>query len=83
MINKNDWRLQGQEKYLKGAILNFKKYAKYSQNWDHDHCEFCWTKLTLDGLQDALDEGYASGVFATSKIFSNGLYCSCLNNPHK
>ena len=56
MINKNDWRLQGQEKYLKGVTLYFKKYIKYSENWDNDHCEFCWMKFSADGLNDALDE---------------------------
>ena len=31
MIEKNDWRLQGQEKYLKDKILYHKKYTKYSE----------------------------------------------------
>ena len=29
MIEKNDWRLQGQEDYLKGENLYYKKYIKY------------------------------------------------------
>ena len=60
MIVKNDWRLQGQEKYLKGVTLYLKKYIKISDAWDHDHCEFCWTKFSLEGSPDDLDEGYAT-----------------------
>lgn len=33
-----DWRLQGQEKYLQGKTFIFKRiFVK-----GHDHCEFCW-----------------------------------------
>jgi len=40
--------------------------------------------LSMKDMQQRITiTGYASGVFVTSKIFSNGLYCSCLNNPHK
>ena len=37
----DDWRLFNQEEYLKGKDLVFKKYTKYRNDWDHDHCEFC------------------------------------------
>jgi hypothetical protein len=59
MIDKKDWRLQGQEKYLKGVSLNLKKYSTYHDAWDHDHCEFCWAKFSLKGSSEDLDEGYA------------------------
>jgi hypothetical protein len=60
MIDKNDWRLQGQEKYLKGVTLYLKKYMENSDTWEHDHCEFCWVKFSHAGLPDDLDEGYAT-----------------------
>ena len=60
MIDKNDWRLQGQEKYLKGVTLYLKKYIKCCNTWDHDHCEFCWAKFSLEDSPDDLDEGYAT-----------------------
>jgi len=60
MIKDNDWRLQGQEKYLKGVTLYLKKYYKYKGTCDHDHCEFCWAKFSIEGLPDAIDEGYAT-----------------------
>ena len=57
MIDKKDWRLQDQDKYLKGVSLNLKKYIKYRDAWDHDHCEFSWAKFSLEGSSDGLDEG--------------------------
>ena len=54
-----DWRLQGQEKYLKNAVLERRKYQLYRQGWDHDHCEFCGVKFSLDAA-DALQIGYAT-----------------------
>ena len=60
MTDKNDWRLQGQEKYLKGVTLYLKKYMENSDTWEHDHCEFCWDKFSLKGLSGGPDEGYAT-----------------------
>ncbi len=57
----NDWRLQGQEKYLHGITLFWKKYRRYSEAWDHDHCEFCGSKFAeQDAITGALHEGYAT-----------------------
>lgn len=58
MIEKNDWRLQGQEAYLKNVPLYFIPFAPYSPEWDHEHCEFCWAKFYLDG--ENLKEGYCT-----------------------
>lgn len=59
MINSNDWRLQGQENYLMGAILFYKNYADRKTATDHDHCEFCGTKFS-DTIPDALKIGYTT-----------------------
>ncbi len=53
---KNDWRLNGQEEYLKGALLHF---SKYESNTDHDHCEFCLDKFS-NSIPGSLTEGYAT-----------------------
>ncbi|MDR1101375.1 MAG: hypothetical protein LBL34_03360 [Clostridiales bacterium] len=56
MVEKNDWRLQSQDKYLKGAELKKKEYKPASETWDHDHCVFCNEKFMLkDGC---LKQGY-------------------------
>lgn len=57
----NDWREQGQEKYLDGKEFKRQQYTKYNSNWDHDHCEFCGAKFCENIQdQDCLHEGYAS-----------------------
>jgi hypothetical protein len=45
MANEEDWRLRGQEVYLQGATLIRKSYKAWSDEWEHDHCEFCWAKF--------------------------------------
>lgn len=58
MIEKDDWRLRGQEKYLSGKTLYFRKWAAPRKEWDHDHCEFCWEKFS--DFPDTLHEGYTT-----------------------
>ncbi|HPQ41598.1 MAG TPA: hypothetical protein PLV45_14595 [bacterium] len=60
MVEKNEWRLTNQEKYLKGLTLMYKTYSQYREGWDHDHCEFCWAKFTEPGTPDTLHEGYTT-----------------------
>lgn len=50
-----DWRLQGQERYLQGATLHRRKWVEARPGWDHDHCEFCGDKFPLDHA-----EGYTT-----------------------
>lgn len=57
----DDWRLQNQESYLLNAHLVWCSYKKPSQEWDHDHCEFCGVKFmeASDATgEDILHEGY-------------------------
>ena len=54
----DDWRLQGQERYLLNVALEFKTYLCRSGS-DHDHCEFCYAKFSLD-IPDALTAGFAT-----------------------
>ena len=54
----DDWRRQGQERYLKGVKLIFKNYTPYRKGWEHDHCEFCWAKFSL--YEGDLKQGYTT-----------------------
>lgn len=49
MLADNDWRLDGQEQYLRkflrGAEIRFKIWLTHDDGRDHDHCEFCWAKI--------------------------------------
>lgn len=54
----SDWRLQGQERYLKGAVLKWAAYKPSRDEGDHDHCEFCARKF-MD-REGELREGYVT-----------------------
>jgi hypothetical protein len=54
----DDWRRQGQEKFLGGVRLVAGAYAPVRPDWDHDHCAFCSAKFSArDG---DVREGYAT-----------------------
>lgn len=48
MARWDDWRRRGQEKYLSGHTFVHRAYTAWSETWEHDHCEFCGDKLSLD-----------------------------------
>lgn len=56
----SDWRLQGQERYLQGKAWKRQPYQPYREGWDHDHCEMCATKLALEGMPDAIHDGWST-----------------------
>jgi hypothetical protein len=68
-VAADDWRRAGQEKYLRGARLTWKRYQALRGDWEHEHCAFCWQKF-LDAhysewarseLADKPQENDASG----------------------
>jgi hypothetical protein len=63
MVNHDeaDWRLRGQEKYLAGVALYRKRWTQTRDNWDHDHCQFCWANFAADENPETLHEGYTDG----------------------
>src|SRR3712207_4582236 len=73
-----DWRLQGQERYLEGALLVPKRYRARDESWDHDHCEFCSAKFVEDASPSATrgDPGTTEEVltegFTTTAEHPNG-----------
>jgi len=62
VVDSNDWRLQGQERFLHAAELHRRSYRRYQKNpdWDHDHCEFCRAKFMVEEQPDVLHEGYCT-----------------------
>lgn len=57
-MSEEDWRRTGQEAYLAEIELEWKRYSKHSEEWDHDHCEFCWVKFMEEPGDEILTEGY-------------------------
>jgi hypothetical protein len=46
MIDKSDWRLMGQERFLLKKQLLYTQWRQIQEHWDHDHCVFCTTKFS-------------------------------------
>ena len=61
VVADNDWRLDGQEKYLQGAELRLMRWWPHREGRDHDHCQFCWARI-LDQTKgkDEYDRGYVT-----------------------
>jgi hypothetical protein len=61
VVADDDWRLQGQQRYLTNRTLRWATWWEYRPGWDHDHCEFCWAKFGLideDGFDHV--DGYVT-----------------------
>jgi hypothetical protein len=61
---EEDWRLGGNERLFRGAVFTRKTYRRWSTEWDHDHCAFCWAAFAeVDSASDtkgSLHEGYST-----------------------
>ena len=55
---RDDWRRQGQEKYLRGLEFSPHRYAEAADPLAHDHREFCYRKFSH--APGDLREGYAT-----------------------
>ena len=58
MVNKDDWRRRGQENYLMNIKLYHLSFTPFSNEWDHEHCDFCWEKFSL--LESDAHQGYCT-----------------------
>lgn len=59
MIKKaeGDWRLDTYDGYLDGAEFTLEKFVSTETN-DHEHCVFCWQKITDLSIENCETEGY-------------------------
>jgi hypothetical protein len=55
----DNWRIDN-AKSTRGSVLYFRKYKRFSEDWDHDHCEACWAKFMEIASAEILTEGYAT-----------------------
>ena len=51
-MDDNDWRLQGQERYLAGRMVRWSAWRPFRDGWDHDHCAFCSAEISNKDLDD-------------------------------
>jgi len=61
MANAADkqWRIDNAN-HLQNVRWQFRRYARWSENWDHDHCAACWAKFAEFAGLDIQHEGYAT-----------------------
>lgn len=60
-IEEDDWRLSAQHDYLKQAVLVRKNWVQTQDHWDHDHCSFCWQKISENARHaDSISDGYTT-----------------------
>ena len=56
-VDPNDWRRQGQERYMAGKALHLENFVPTESN-DHQHCEFCSAKFSA--AKEDLSNGYTT-----------------------
>lgn len=62
MVDEHDWRLRGQEEYMRKMEFEYKKFLPRKGQDAHTHCEFCWHKFmeNCDGVFDCSTHGFCS-----------------------
>ena len=45
-MEEDDWRLDSPGADLAGHTFRWAEWTRPTETWDHDHCEFCWAKIT-------------------------------------
>ena len=53
-----DWRTESAQ-FTKGLSFALKRYERYTEQWDHDHCAACTEKFS-ETIPGALRQGYAT-----------------------
>jgi hypothetical protein len=66
-----DWRLEHLETqpYLRDAAFVRKPYRAPRADWDHDHCDACWAKLSEVEVPGEVTQNEG---FATTVVYSKG-----------
>jgi hypothetical protein len=63
MVTDDDWRIQGQERYIHGATFEWRSWSSDRPDWDHDHCDFCCVHFgdhIFEDDPDTQQEGWAT-----------------------
>jgi len=68
----DDWRRQGQERFLTAKRFTAQAYRPLGEECDHDNCEFCGAEFSLS--EGDLDRGYSTDAgqrWVCSKCFDD------------
>ncbi len=74
-----DWRLVSYNGHLNGETFRLKHFISNDKN-DHEHCEFCWKKITDLQIEneDCVSEGYF--CFNSKTKQTNWICKNCFND---
>lgn len=76
-----DWRLDGYFDYLIGCTFVKKEFHSSNSN-DHEHCVFCWLKITdIDVKEKHISYGYVTIPQNTNQ--ENWVCPTCFNDFKK
>ena len=57
--SEKQWRIDN-ARHLKGLPLQWRRYVRWSESWDHDHCAACWARFAEFEAPDIQHAGYAT-----------------------
>ncbi len=77
-----DWRLRGQERYLKGQSVRLQKFQIRNADWEHEHCIFCWRKIVDDPAKYSRQAEVIVEAYAT-KDEKHWICPQCLSHFHQ
>ncbi len=72
LVDDDDWRLSSPGADLAGHTFRWAEWVRRRDDWDHDHCEFCWAKMTDLSKPDTDDHEYFSGGWVTAAASDGG-----------
>ncbi len=72
-----DWRVETYNGYLNGQTFTLQKFVSTPTN-DHEHCVFCWQKITDLKIDDCDTEGYCTFYSKTGQ--TNWICKNCFND---
>jgi hypothetical protein len=68
----DDWRLQNQGDYLTGQVFEWRPWSTDREDWDHDHCSFCWIHFADHVLSDDAETQLEGWVTIDGKHWVRG-----------
>ncbi len=81
-ISPDDWRVLN-ARFLRGARLQFSRYTRWSDTWDHDHCAGCWAKFAEFDGEGIQHEGFTTCADYTKGARYEWVCIDCFNALHQ
>ncbi|MDE7181874.1 MAG: hypothetical protein K2O41_02420 [Clostridia bacterium] len=77
MMHNQDWRIETYRGHLNGETFSLKDFVSTATN-NHEHCVFCWRKITDLNIEECDREGYCAFNSKTGQ--ANWVCKGCFND---